>query len=669
MKQKNDGEVRFKIVLDDKSSNKKLNDLNKESSKVSNGFETIKNVGKKAFKATAIAISTATTALGGLVMKSVSAAGDLEQQIGGSEAVFEEFAETVQKKGAEAYKVMGLSQNDYLQTANKMGSLMQGSGLSVEKSMNLSTEAMQRAADVASVMGIDISSAMESIAGAAKGNFTMMDNLGVAMNATTIEAYALSRGIDKSYDSMTNAEKVELAMQMFLEKTSKYAGNYAKENETFAGSFTTLKASIENFISGAGDINSVIDSLMSFTNILVNSIGEMSPQLVEGIIKLVNTLIPQIPGILEKLLPVIINGAIDLINGLVNALPSLIPVLMSGVVQAFTGIVQVLPQILQALLTGAITIINALAEQVPTLMPLIIDAILQMIPMLIDSIPLFITAGVQLLMGLIQGLVQSIPKLVVMLPQIIQSIINALISLLPQIILLGPQIILSLITGLINSIPELIMAVPQIIMALINGFFDGIDQFMTVGTSIIGNLWKGISSAILGVLEKIPGFPKEVIEKIKNGFSNIGNVGKNLIEGLWQGIANVKDWILGKIKGFGSSVLSAIRDIFGVHSPSTEFAWIGKMNVLGLEEGMEDMQGDLNSSIEDTFGLDFLKNGSLNVSSSFSNQMPNPTINQGNIYVSVDADMDVNKFGRAFVRDVKTYSGGAKNSYNYGGAY
>ena len=37
------------------------------------------------------------------------------------------------------------------------------------------------------------------------------------------------------------------------------------------------------------------------------------------------------------------------------------------------------------------------------------------------------------------------------------------------------------------------------------------------------------------------------------------------------------------------------------------------------------------------------------------------------IYVTVNADMDVNKFGKAFVRDIKTFSGGTKNSYNYGG--
>ena len=50
-------------------------------------------------------------------------------------------------------------------------------------------------------MGIDMSSAMEAVTGAAKGNFTMMDNLGVAMNATNIQAYALAKGLDFTWNT------------------------------------------------------------------------------------------------------------------------------------------------------------------------------------------------------------------------------------------------------------------------------------------------------------------------------------------------------------------------------------------------------------------------------------------------------------------------------------
>jgi hypothetical protein len=137
------------------------------------GLDKIQSLAKTGFKAVATSVGVAATAMTALIGKSVQAAGELEQQIGGTEAVFGEFANTVQNKAAGAFEKMGVSANDFMATANKMGALMQGSGIGIEESMDLSTKAMQRAADVASIMGIDLNSAMESIAGAAKGNFTI----------------------------------------------------------------------------------------------------------------------------------------------------------------------------------------------------------------------------------------------------------------------------------------------------------------------------------------------------------------------------------------------------------------------------------------------------------------------------------------------------------------
>lgn len=193
----------------------------------------------------AVAIVAGLTVVG---KKFVDLAAQAEQNFGGAEAVFGQYADGIKKKGEDAYKTLGLSQSDYLSTANKMGSLFQGSGISQQKSLSMTSDAMQRAADVASVMGLDVTSAMESVTGAAKGNFTMMDNLGVAMNATSIEAYAVSKGMkDFSYSSASTAEKTSLAMEMFMDKTSQYAGTFSKELNTMSGAQDMLKAQFENF--------------------------------------------------------------------------------------------------------------------------------------------------------------------------------------------------------------------------------------------------------------------------------------------------------------------------------------------------------------------------------------------------------------------------------------
>jgi len=154
-----------------------------------------------------------------LTGKALLAGAELEQQLGGSEAVFGQYAASIQKTAQTAYKNAGLSQQEFLQGANKMGSLFQGAGFSVEKSMQMSSDSMQRASDIASIMGISTTSALEAVTGMAKGNFTMMDNLGVAMNDTSLNAYALEKGLGKTTAQMSIQEKVGLANQLFLEKT------------------------------------------------------------------------------------------------------------------------------------------------------------------------------------------------------------------------------------------------------------------------------------------------------------------------------------------------------------------------------------------------------------------------------------------------------------------
>lgn len=501
------------------------------------------------------AVAVGSAALTGMVAKSVSDMGDLEQAIGGSKAVFGNYAKTIQEEAEKAYSSAGLSAEEYLATANKISSLMQGAGIKQAESVDLTTKAMQRASDVASIMGIDTMAAMEAITGAAKGNFTMMDNLGVAMNATTLEAYALSKGITKSYNEMSNAEKVGLAYEMFLEKTTQYAGNYSKENDTLVGSINTAKKAFANFLSGAGGIEEVIKSFTNAGTIIAKSFVKMTPQIVDGLVQLVNGLIPQIPTLIQTLLPTVINGAILLIQGLIGAIPQIMTVLLGA-----------LPTIIEMLLQGMVQIVNTLATMLPTLMPQIVAAVLSIIPLLIDNLPLFVQAGWQLITGLLQGIIKSVPALLTYIPKIIKSMLNYF-----------------------NQAPSMMRG-----------------------------------------------------------------VGKNLIKGLWNGIKDVTGWITNKIKGFGKSVLDSIKGIFGIHSPSKEFEYIGKMNILGFEKPFEDKKGELQDIFDDMFDLSPSLYGTSSV-----NLSPNVNVE---VYSSYKQD----PLGQ-MVRDIKTFSGGSKNDYNYGG--
>ena len=513
-----------KVVIDTDLNNKGFE----------SGLNKMQNIAKTGFKAVATSVGVASAAIAGLIGKAVTMAGDLEQQMGGTEAVFGEFAETVQDKAAKAFDQMGVSANDFMATANKMGALMQGTGLDIETSMELSTQAMQRAADVASIMGIDVNAAMESIAGAAKGNFTMMDNLGVAMNATTIEAYALSKGINESFVNMDNATKVGLAMEMFLEKTAYAAGNYAKENKTFAGSFNTLKAATSNFLSGAGGIEDVATALTDFGGILVESIGNMAPSIVEGLVSLTQTLMPQIPILISSLLPVVLEGAIGVINGLTAIFPELVRIVSDN-----------LPMILNAGISILLALVNGMAQSLDELIPTIVDAVILIVETLIDNIDLLIDASLLLILALADGLIEALPRLIEKVPVIIEKLFDAFVKNFPKIVKAGGELVGKLIIGLIGAIPDLIKNIPKIITALYNG--------------------------------------------LKQGFEEINNVGKYLIEGLWKGIQDTWNKLKNKVTSFGEGIVNKFKDVFGIHSPSRVFAdEIGKQLSAGLGVGFED---------------------------------------------------------------------------------
>lgn len=497
-----------------------------------NALGKLGGIAKAGGKAISAGIAAGATGIAALTGKMLNARAELEQQLGGSEAVFGQYATNIQNIAKNSYKNMGLSQNEFLAGANKMGSLYQGAGVSVQDSMKMSAEAIQRATDVASIMGIDTSFALESVAGMAKGNFTMMDNLGVAMNDTALNAYALEKGIGKTTQQMSMQEKVSLATQMFLEKTAKYAGNYAKENQTLSGSLNTTKKAFQDFLSSGGSMQNFITSLIGTIKIAAPEVVKILPEIVNGLSQLVQQLAPVVGELLPTLVPAIISAAVNIMNALVQQLPTLIQVLVAalpqfiqGVIQIAVGLIQALPQIINILLPAIPTIVNSFVTALTA-------------P---DSLTAIIMGTITLLMAMLQAI-----------PIIMTALINA-----------APVITTNLIATLTK--PEFLQGLTRTGVTFVASMIAGI-------ASMIGawvNSAAKIISAYAGVLSP----------------SSLISIGTNLIKGLWQGISNVTGWITDKIKSFGKSVIDSIKGIFGIHSPSKEFAWIGKMNVMGLAEG------------------------------------------------------------------------------------
>ena len=115
----------------------------------------------------------------------------------------------------------------------------------------------------------------------------------------------------------------------------------------------------------------------------------------------------------------------------------------------------------------------------------------------------------------------------------------------------------------------------------------------------------------------------------------------------------IKDWVINKVKSMGKSIIKALKNALGIHSPSTEFALIGKYSVLGYAEGLEGMRSQLEDAVYDTFSLSpqFANSSALHYS-------PNVVVNN-------NVNMETDPLGQTVAR-IKTFANGSKNDYNYG---
>ena len=211
----------------------------------------------------------------------VDAASDTQQAIGSVESVFGKQASKVEAFSKGSAKNMGLASSAYLNYAALVGGALQNAGFSAEQSVGKSNSLMQRAADLAATYGGTTTDAVDAInAAISRGEFDPLEKYNVSLNATSVNAEIaakeskryneiLSKQADehgkttqaqqdaaKAQSTLTGQAlkhaKAQIAMRQIYDLSGKAAGQYAREQDSAAGSAQTAAAEFENMQSTLG---------------------------------------------------------------------------------------------------------------------------------------------------------------------------------------------------------------------------------------------------------------------------------------------------------------------------------------------------------------------------------------------------------------------------------
>lgn len=417
-------------------------------------------------------------------------------------------------------------------------------------------------------------------------------------------------------------------------------------------------------------LNGIITALNGLVPIITQNlpslIQELLPTVIEGATNVVAGLIQVLPTLLSTLvssIPTILSTLMtgvdwsEIYTSMSKALQSVVTVfqdLGTQVFEWFTG--DGLSQMVQSGVQWIVGLSQGLVEGIPNLLAQALPMILQFAESLRANFGTIVDAGIQVLQNLVQGIANGIPTMIEYLPTIISEFCGLINDNMPKILEAGFNMLVTLAQGIINAIPTLISHIPEIFAAIIDVWTalnwidmgknvikwitDGIKNLFSNIPNVLKNIgdtakgwftnidWKSLGS---GLINKIAGALsqtganiwnslKSIGQSAMNVFNNIdwGSLGTNLVKGIWNGISNVTGWIINKIGGFTSSVLKSIKGFFGIHSPSTETAWVGKMLMEGMAEGIDDNASNVLDSMS-SMGEDLMKEAeSLSVNPSIS---------------------------------------------------
>src|SRR5690606_21252406 len=156
--------------------------------KLSNMGDSFVNAGKKAS-----VLSAALVAAGS---KAFMMAADFEDAIGATGQIFGENADIVKGWADTLGTEYGIAQKEALEYSNLMGSMLISiCTLREERTARQSATLIELAGDLAAMYGGRTQDAIRALTGAVKGNNTMLDNYGMAVNDALIKTKAIEMGL------------------------------------------------------------------------------------------------------------------------------------------------------------------------------------------------------------------------------------------------------------------------------------------------------------------------------------------------------------------------------------------------------------------------------------------------------------------------------------------
>ena len=212
-------------------------------------------------------------------------ASDLEEVQNVVDVSFGSMADEVEAFANAAVRSYGMSALTAKRMASTFMAMSNGMDIAQEAGKNMSLQLTALAGDMASFYNVGQDIAQTALSSIFTGETESLKKFGIVLTETNLEAFALSQGIKKSYQAMSQAEKVALRYNYVLNATKNAQGDFARTSGSWANQIRLLKEQWTQFLGILGSglikiltpmvkaLNQMLASLISIGNAIVKVFG------------------------------------------------------------------------------------------------------------------------------------------------------------------------------------------------------------------------------------------------------------------------------------------------------------------------------------------------------------------------------------------------------------
>lgn len=200
----------------------------------------------------------------------IQAASDLQEVQNVVDVTFGDAgAKKIEAWAKSAGSQFGLTETQAKRFTSTLGAMMKSAGLTGDEIVDMSTDMAGLAADMASFYNLDFDTAFQKIRSGISGETEPLKQLGINMSVANLNAFALQKGLEKTFDQMTQGEQTMLRYQYLMSATADAQGDFARTSDGFANATRMLQTNIDSLKTKLGEV------LLPVVNDVISGVNEM----------------------------------------------------------------------------------------------------------------------------------------------------------------------------------------------------------------------------------------------------------------------------------------------------------------------------------------------------------------------------------------------------------